>query len=434
MALQSARRRLGRVALTVSAIVLAAALLTALLIAVGAARDRVLTAVSEGGPLSGIQVFPNAAGSGQLDTDSARLGADRPIDAGAVRQIEALPDVQSVVALVSTPALVVPPADPEDGPSRPFRDSITGADLSRASRLPLTLVAGRLPGSGSEHEVVVTEAYLRLVHLEERTADRAIGTELELGAPRVGVAGGRATVDLRWTRAVVVGVVSAQGVDSHVVGSRAAVDALRAWSAGSVVATGDPDLDRFAEDLRGASPNSLLFVVADDLGAVGEVRAGITRIGFSSSAPESLITSVDRYSTVVKIVLTAIGLIALGVAGLGIANAMLAAVRERRTDIGVLKAIGARDRDVRRIFLAEAAVMGLVGGVIGTALGYLIARLVGLAVNDYLTSQRLGGVHVGMPLGVLALGIGGSCLLAIVAATLPAQRAARIPARQAMNA
>ncbi len=433
MALHSAHRRLGRIVLTVGAIALAAALLTALLIAVGAARNRVLTAVSEGGPLSGIQVFPNAAGTGQLDTDSARLGAARTIDAESIRRIESLPGVKSVVPLVSTPAVVVPPPDPEDGRTRPFRDAVTGADAAQATRLPLTLLAGRLPGTGSVHEVAVTEAYLRLVHLEDRSAEKAVGTEIEIGAPRVDIAPDGGTVDLRWSRAVVVGVVSAQGIDGHVVTSRAGIDALRSWSATSVAPDDDRDLAQFAQDLAGASPNSLLFVVADGLGSVGDVRAGITRIGFSSSAPESLITSVDRYTTVVKIVLSAIGLIALGVAGLGIANAMLAAVRERRTDIGVLKAIGARDRDVRRLFLVEAGVMGVVGGIVGTALGYVIARFVGLAVNNYLTSQRLSGVQVGLPLGVLALGVGGSCLLAVIAAAVPAQRAARIPARQAMT-
>ena len=433
MALHSARRRLGRVVLTVSAVALAAALLTALLIAVGAARNRVLTAVSDGGPLSGVQVFPNTADAGQLDTDSARLGAAREIDAAAIRRIGALPGVKSVVSLVSTPAVVVPPPDPADGRTHAFRDAVTGADIAQAARLPLTLVAGRLPGAASLHEVVVTEAYLRLVHLEDRTAARALGTEIEIGAPRVSAVPGGSSVDLRWSRAVVVGVVSVQGIDGHVVTSRAAVDELRKWSATSVVPEGNGDLAQFARDLTGASPNSLLFVVADGLGAVGDVRAGVTRIGFSSSAPESLITSVDRYTTVVKIVLTAIGLIALGVAGLGIANAMLAAVRERRTDIGVLKAIGARDRDVRRLFLVEAAGLGVVGGIAGTALGYGIARLVGLAVNDYLTSQRLTGVQIGLPLSVLALGVGGSCLLAVIAGTVPAQRAAQIPARQAMS-
>ncbi len=112
---------------------------------------------------------------------------------------------------------------------------------------------------------------------------------------------------------------------------------------------------------------------------------------------------------------------------------MLAAVRERRREIGVLKAIGARDRDVRRIFLLEAGLLGVVGGVIGTTLGYGLARLVGFAVNNYLHGQGLKGVSIGLPLGIIAAGIVGSGLLALVAGMVPAQRAAQLPARRAMG-
>ncbi len=242
---------------------------------------------------------------------------------------------------------------------------------------------------------------------------------------------GSATVRSRWTRSLIVGVVAAQGVSGHVVGSPAQVARARQWSAASDIPS-EPDFARFARGLVDDSHYDLLFVVARGLGAVGGVRAAITHLGFSSSAPESIITSVDRYTNVVEIVLTAIGLIALGIAALGITNAMMAAVRERRADIGVMKAIGARDRDVRRVFLVEAAMLGAVGGVIGTSLGYVIARFVGLAVNRYLTSQGLAGVQIGLPLVVVLVGVLGSTLLALAAGTLPAQRAARIPARRAM--
>jgi FtsX-like permease family len=434
VALRSIRRRTGRAVLTMAAVVLAAALLSALLIAVGAARSRVLNAVSKGGPLTGIEVFPNAAGAGQLDTDSARLGRPLPIDDSTVARIGRLPEVESVVGVTSTPVFVVPPppanASPDAGP-QPFRDSLSGADTRDPSKLPLTLVAGRLPGSRSLHEVVVTDAYLRLVGVPDTDPQRVIGTELEIGAPRVFDDGGRATVRSRWTRSLVVGVVDAQGVSGHVIGSPAQVTAARRWSAASDIPD-DPDFARFARSLQESSGYDLLFVVSRGLGSVGDVRARITRLGFSSSAPESLITSVDRYTNVVEIVLTAIGLIALGIAALGITNAMLAAVRERRVDIGVMKAIGARDRDVRRIFLVEAAVLGAVGGVLGTALGYLIARGVGLAVNRYLSSQNLAGVDVGLPIAVIVIGVVGSTVLAVVAGTAPAQQAARVPARRAM--
>jgi ABC-type antimicrobial peptide transport system permease subunit len=133
-------------------------------------------------------------------------------------------------------------------------------------------------------------------------------------------------------------------------------------------------------------------------------------------------------------VLGAIGAIALVIASLGICNALLAAVRERRREIGVLKAIGARDRDVQRVFLFEAGVLGLVGGIAGTAGGFGTALGVSAVVNRYLTAQGLAGVKLGLPLMVIMGGIFGSTALALVAGAMPARRAARMPAREAMEA
>jgi ABC-type antimicrobial peptide transport system permease subunit len=132
-------------------------------------------------------------------------------------------------------------------------------------------------------------------------------------------------------------------------------------------------------------------------------------------------------------VLGAIGAIALVIASLGIANALLAAIRERRREIGVLKAIGARDRDVQRIFLFEAGVLGLIGGTVGTAGGFGTALGVSAIVNGYLTAQGLAGVHLGLPVTVLVSAIVGSTVLALAAGALPARRAAHMPAREAME-
>jgi putative ABC transport system permease protein len=113
---------------------------------------------------------------------------------------------------------------------------------------------------------------------------------------------------------------------------------------------------------------------------------------------------------------------------------MLAAVRERRREIGVIKAIGGRDRDVRRIFLVEAGVLGAMGGLLGALAGWLVARSVGVLVNGYLAEQGLEAVPLTSPVGIMGATVAGSTVLAVVAGTLPALRAAHLPAREAIEA
>lgn len=420
-ATRSLGRRMGRAALTVLAVALAASLLSALLIISTAARTRVLNQLAKGGPLAGIQVAAAAPGPQALDTDTPRPGAARDLDRAAVQRIERLPAVRSVIPLESNPVLAEVPST--DVP--PFRDTLAGFDLRRVHTLPISVIVGRTPTPGSRTEIAVTEGYLRRVGLQRGTAAKAIGTEVELGAPRV-FPPRRGGIDVRgrWVRAQIVGVVAQQALDAQFLGSREMVADARAWSAASV-STNDFQLP--------TSRYAGLFVVADGLEHVGTVRASITRLGYSTSAPENLIETVRRYLRVVEIVLAGIGVIALAIAALGITNALLAAVRERRREIGVLKAIGARDRDVRRIFLIEAGITGFIGGLLGTLTGYGIARILGAVVNRYLVAQGLPGVGIGLPITVFLGGVFGASILAVLAGIVPAQRAARLPARQAMG-
>jgi cell division protein FtsX len=443
IAARGVTRRLGRAVLTVLAVALAAALLSSLLIAGTAARSRVLNDVSAGGPLTGIRVDAAAPDAGALDTDDPPRGAPRRLDESARHRIAALSGVRAVVAVVVNPVVVIPPANMPtparrgttttdasrsrllaDQPGVPFRDQLVGVDLARAGDVPVNLEAGRLPDATSTTEVAVTEGFLRRLGLTKNDAERILGTEVEIGAPRLTSGSERIIFRGRWTRMAIVGVVAQQVGDGQLLAPIAIATEARRWAAsgGDSAAVG---VD--------SSPYSALFVVARSLALVATVRAEITRVGYSTSAPETLIASVQRYLHVVEIVLGGVGLIGLVIAALGIANAMLAAVRERRREIGVLKAIGARDRDVRRIFLLEAATLGCVGGAIGTTAGWLTARALAGVVNGYLRQEGLAGVSLGVPTTVLIGGVIGATLLALVAGTLPAQRAARLPARQAMG-
>jgi ABC-type antimicrobial peptide transport system permease subunit len=444
LALANVGRRFGRAVLTVLAVGLAAALLTALLTIATTAETRVLSELAKGGPLAGIKVSAAAPDPGEVDNDNARPGPPRDLDDEAVRRIAALPDVVSVVPVITSRILVVPPIQPvrgETGPEsappaaagpqpdvEPFVETLVGVDVTRADRLPITLLAGRLPVRGSLTEVAVTQGYLDRLDLDPKDPAVVVGTEIELGAPRFfSSLGEEDNVRGRWVRTLVVGVVAQEAAPGMILAPSQQARLAQEWAAagGGVGVPGPFTVS--------TSPYGGLFVVADGLDRVGKVRTQITAIGYSTSAPENLIASVQRYLRVVEIVLTAIGAIALVIASLGIASALLAAIRERRREIGVLKAIGARDRDVRRVFLIEASLLGFIGGVLGTMTGWGIARLVGSVVNGYLTDQGLAGVHLGLSVPILAGGIAGSTLLALVAGALPARRAARLPAREAIG-
>ncbi len=418
-------RRRGRAVLTLAAVALAAALLTALMMIAETGRTRVLDQLSRGGPLAGIRV-------------------DEAVDDRQVERVRALPGVAAVVPiatarlLVATDGRVVtggePGADAQAAAAPAVRagvepDGVVGVDLGQVDNLPITVLAGRLPAAGTTTEVAVDQHWLETRGVAEGDEASVVGVEVLLGAVRPGPGGRREPAAARWTRAVVVGAVAQEAARGDVLAPLPVVLAARSWSEGGGLPAGGDG----AAGGRGNGTYGALFVVARGLNQVDEARQQLTGLGLPNEAPENLIASVLRYLHVVELVLASIGLIALVIAALGIANALLAAVRERRREIGVLKAIGARDRDVRRIFLLEALALGLSGGLAGTLLGWAIARTVGAVVNDYLSAQGLAGVTVSLPMPVLAAGILGSAVLALLAGSVPAVRAARLPARDAMG-
>ncbi len=430
LAVRTVRGRPGRAVLTVVAVALAAALLTALLTISTTAETRVLDQLSTGGPLAGIKVAAAAPDPTQIDQDNAKPGRPKALDAAAVRRIQGLPNVRAVVPVVSAPVLVLTSTRTKGGHRlNPFFDQVVGVDLTKIAQLPVTLVAGQLPALDSLSQVAVTEGYLERLGLSRLDAPRVVGTTVVLASPRLVNDGGQTRYQGRWVKMSIVGVVAQDAGDGQFLATTAAVTQARDWSA-----SGDDHGRLLGQDSNGVvSPYAGLFVVARGLDNVAKVRLEITAVGYSTSAPENLIASVRRYLRVVEIVLSAVGLIALLVAALGITNAMLAAVRERRREIGVLKAIGARDRDIYRTFLLEAATLGFIGGALGAFVGWLIALAVAAVVNGYLAQQRLSGIHVSLPLSVIVGVLAGSTLLAFAAGILPAARAARMPAREAVS-
>jgi putative ABC transport system permease protein len=167
---------------------------------------------------------------------------------------------------------------------------------------------------------------------------------------------------------------------------------------------------------------------------VTQVEDAIKKLGFSTFSLLDASRNLRLVFTVFDVFLGLFGSLALTVASLGIINTLVMAILERRREIGVLKALGATDGDVRRLFFAEAGAMGLFGGVFGVALGWLIGQALTWGTTIYLKRQDLPGVKISYVPWWLGLGaIGFAVAVSLVAGLYPAARAAKLNPVEALR-
>jgi putative ABC transport system permease protein len=167
---------------------------------------------------------------------------------------------------------------------------------------------------------------------------------------------------------------------------------------------------------------------------VPHVEAAIKQLGFSTFSLLDATKGLRLVFTVFDLFLGLFGSLALTVASLGIINTLVMAILERRREIGILKALGATDHDVRSLFFAEAGAMGLFGGIFGVALGWLIGRALTWGTTIYLHRQDLPGVKISYVPWWLALGaMGFAVVVSLVAGLYPAGRAARLNPVEALR-
>jgi ABC-type antimicrobial peptide transport system permease subunit len=169
--------------------------------------------------------------------------------------------------------------------------------------------------------------------------------------------------------------------------------------------------------------------------ALTEVRKRLTELGFGSF---SIVDELDQIRTVFLILDSVLGLlggISLLVASFGIANTMIMSILERTREIGIMKAIGAEDREIKLIFFVEAAVIGLFGGVIGALLAWGIDAVANrLAYRFILKPQGASFIDFfSLPPWLSASAILFALVVSILAALYPAARAARIDPVRALR-
>ena len=167
---------------------------------------------------------------------------------------------------------------------------------------------------------------------------------------------------------------------------------------------------------------------------VQQVENAVQKMGFNTFSILDATRSLRQFFAVLDLFLGIFGSLALAVASIGIVNTLVMAILERRREIGIMKAIGASDGDVRTLFFAEAGAMGALGGILGVALGWTIGQAINFGTNIYLKRQALPPEHFwSVPWWLVAGAIVFAFIVSLVSGLYPAGRAARLDPVQALR-
>jgi putative ABC transport system permease protein len=160
----------------------------------------------------------------------------------------------------------------------------------------------------------------------------------------------------------------------------------------------------------------------------------IKKMGFTTFSILDASRSLQQVFKVLFAFLGIFGSLALTVASIGIVNTLVMAILERRREIGIMKAIGASDGDVKKLFFAEAGAMGILGGIIGVVMGWAIGQAINFGTNIYLKSQSIPPEHFWVvPWWLVFFAVGFAFFVSLVSGLYPAGRAARLDPVQALR-
>ena len=179
-----------------------------------------------------------------------------------------------------------------------------------------------------------------------------------------------------------------------------------------------------------------VYVHVEDISYVAAVAEAIQAEGFTAWSMESERKSMEQMVFAGQVILGGLGAISLFVAAIGIANTMVMSIYERTKEIGIMKAVGCYVRDIRLLFLMEAAAIGLLGGVIGIILSYGFSFVLNLVLAEgmaELMGEGITGNISVIPLWLVLVGMLFSTMVGILAGFLPARKATKISALEAIR-
>jgi len=423
-------RRKGRVALTAIGVVIGTAAVVVLVsLAVGLQKNATnqLYGIND---LSSIEVYQGytstamKGGGGGVTISSSGSGGGGGGDGivyltpKAIQDISAIPNVKSVIAedYIQTETDIV------FGKLHAY-GNIIGVDTSNLADMGVEMSQG---DSTLAHGTVIIGSWIPKQFYDPKarpddppvTPPDLVGQKIKITLTKYMQDGTTTKKTLQYT---VVGMIkeTRNQYDSTIYMSMSDVTAINEWSRGTRIN-------------RNKEGYSMLQVKATDANSVLDIADAINAMGFQANTAQSVVQSVNSFFLVLQVIFGGVGAIALLVAAIGIANTMTMAILERTKEIGLMKAIGAKNKDIMSIFLGEAAGIGFIGGLGGVILGWGGSALLNVIALSYFASQASsnGGTVPSMatstPFWLPIFALGFATVVGLLSGLFPAVRAATL--------
>jgi ABC-type antimicrobial peptide transport system permease subunit len=184
----------------------------------------------------------------------------------------------------------------------------------------------------------------------------------------------------------------------------------------------------------GVSNYSQAKLVLSDATIMPDVRKKVESMGFKTSSTVDTIAQIQTFFNGLRVILGILGFIALAVASLGMFNTLTVSLLERTREIGGMKTMGMVSGEIQELFLAEAMIMGLGGGIGGILLGFLVGKMLSNVVSIFAITQGVGYLELTyIPFSLILFIILSSFIIGLVTGLYPSYRAKKISALNALR-
>lgn len=320
------------------------------------------------------------------------------LDQTAINTIMTYPHIQQVGVQYSFPGLMSFKGSENDVVAY-------GVDQNYQGYSSLNLVKGRLLLSTDGREIVISSSALKTIGITDSV--KAINQQVSITIPLTRSGAKEKQISDTFT---IVGVVDS--------------------GAGSELYMPSSNFDA-----AGVPVYNSVKVIANDISNVSALRTQIENSGLHTTSLTDTLTEINNIFNYFNLIVLGFGSIGMVVAILGMFNSLTISLFERTKEIGLMMVLGARRSDMRKLFIFEAILISLIGGVLGIALAFILGRIVNFYINVGALSRGVTESFdlFATPLWAIALVLAGTLLVGVAVVYFPARRAERIDPVEALR-